>query len=128
MTLQFPRPFWMSFFSADGESPQGFLAEAKQNLALLETRLNGKRFFGGESMGLVDIAASLLAHWLGVMEEVGGVSPLLTDEGYPDLCRWARRYIANDTVKQCLPKREDLVAMYSAFKEMFQATAASQKS
>jgi hypothetical protein len=58
-------------------------------------------------MGLVDIAASLLAHWLGVMEEVGGVSPLLTDEGYPDLCRWARRYIANDTViREAVPAQE----------------------
>nr|TKW18888.1 hypothetical protein SEVIR_5G461700v2 [Setaria viridis] len=86
-----------------------------------------KRFFGGDdSIGLVDIAASNVAHWLGVMEEVGGVTPLLTDEEYPALCQWAKRYAGDETVKQCLPKRDELFAMYSGFKEMFQAMATSQ--
>ncbi|RCV29051.1 hypothetical protein SETIT_5G452300v2 [Setaria italica] len=86
-----------------------------------------QRFFGGDdSIGLVDIAASNVAHWLGVMEEVGGVTPLLTDEEYPALCQWAKRYAGDETVKQCLPKRDELFAMYSGFKEMFQAMATSQ--
>ncbi|KAF8647009.1 hypothetical protein HU200_065524 [Digitaria exilis] len=67
------------------------------------------------------------AHWLGVFEEIGGVAPLLTDEEYPSLCQWAKRYVAEEAVKQCLPKREELVAMYSAFKEMLQAMATSHK-
>jgi glutathione S-transferase len=120
----------MSFFSPDGESrQQGFhQAEAKQNLALLEAQLKGKRFFGGDSVGLVDIAASALAHWLGVVEEVCGVAPpLLTDAEYPALCRWAKRYAADETVKQCLPEREELLALFSACKEMFQAMATAQK-
>ncbi|KAF8781208.1 hypothetical protein HU200_000674 [Digitaria exilis] len=124
---KFSKPFWMSFFSTDGESRRGLLAEAKQNLALMEAQLEGKRFFGGDSVGFVDIAACNLAHWLGVFEEIGGVSPLLTDEEYPALCQWTKRYVADEAVKQCLPNREELVAMYSAFKEMIQAMAASHK-
>ncbi|PUZ52996.1 hypothetical protein GQ55_5G018700 [Panicum hallii var. hallii] len=120
---KFPRPFWMSFFSTNGESRQRFLTEAKQNLSLLEAQLKGRRFFGGDTIGLLDIAASALAHWLGAVEEVGGAAPLLTDEEYPALCQWAKRYVADETVKQCLPKREDLVALFSAFKEMLQATS-----
>ncbi|CAO2195877.1 unnamed protein product [Urochloa humidicola] len=126
---KFPRPFWMSFFSEDGESRQGFLTEARQNLSLLEAQLKddkGKRFFGGDSIGYLDIAGSSIAHWLGVVEEVGGVAPLITDEEYPALCQWAERYVADDTVKQCLPQRSELVAMYSAFKQMLQATATAQ--
>lgn len=127
--LQFSRPFWMCFFSTDGESRRGFMTEAKKNLALLEAQLQGKSFFGGDSIGFVDIAASNLAHWLGVFEEVCCVAPLLTNEEYPALCQWAKRYVADEAVKECLPKREELVAMYSvpAVKEMLQAMATSQK-
>ncbi|CAL4952706.1 unnamed protein product [Urochloa decumbens] len=117
---KFPRPFWMSFFSADGESRQGFLTEAKQNLALLEAQLKGKRFFGGDSIGYLDIAGSNIAHWLGVCEEVGGVAPLLTEQQYPALSQWAKQYVADETVKQCLPKRDELVALFSAIKQMIQ--------
>ena len=95
----------MSFFSTDGESRQRFRTEAEQNLSLLEAQLEGRRFFGGDAIGLVDIAGSALAHWLGAVEEVGGAAPLLTDEAYPALCRWAKRYVADETVEQCLPKR-----------------------
>ncbi|CAO1943033.1 unnamed protein product [Urochloa humidicola] len=124
---KFPRPFWMSFFSADGESRKGFLTEARQNLALLEAELKGKRFFGGDSIGLVDIAGSSIAHWLGAVEEVTGLTPLLTEEEYPELCQWAKRYVADEAVKQCLPEKRELVAIFSAFKQMLQATATSQK-
>ena len=113
----------MSFFSTDGESRQRFRTEAEQNLSLLEAQLEGRRFFGGDAIGLVDIAGSALAHWLGAVEEVGRAAPLLTDEAYPALCRWAKRYVADETVEQCLPKRDELVALFSAFKEMLQATS-----
>jgi glutathione S-transferase len=58
------------------------------NLALLEEQLQlkgkmNKRFLGGDSIGLADIAgAGVLAHWLGVLEE------------YPALRRWGREYLA----------------------------------
>ncbi|XP_066313272.1 probable glutathione S-transferase [Miscanthus floridulus] len=112
---------------ADGESSsqarRRILAVAKKSLSLLEAQLRdkGTRFFGGDSVGLVDIAASPLAHWLGVFEEVGGVAPaLLSDEEHPALCRWSERYVDDEMVKQCLLRRDELVVMYSAAcKDMF---------
>ncbi|TVU01842.1 hypothetical protein EJB05_52694, partial [Eragrostis curvula] len=116
----FPREqFWLSLMSPDEEAWRSVVTEAKQNLSLLEAQLKGKRFFGGDSIGLVDIAASMLAHWLGVIEEVSGVV-VLTDEEFPELCNWAKRYVHDETVKQCLPKRDELVAMFSSLKEMLE--------
>ncbi|TVU50069.1 hypothetical protein EJB05_01424, partial [Eragrostis curvula] len=125
---KFPRFFWMSLWSLDEEARRSVLTEAKQNLSLLEAQLKakGKRFFGGDSVGLVDIAASALAHWSGVFEQICEVT-LLTQEEYPELCKWANRYVNDDTVKQCLPSRDELVAMFTACKEMFRAMAASHK-
>ncbi|KAK1669899.1 hypothetical protein QYE76_058058 [Lolium multiflorum] len=126
---KFARPFWMSFWStADvgGKVHEDFVNEAKGNLLLLEGQLNGNSFFGGDTIGLVDIAAAGLAHWLGVFEEICGVT-LVTNEEFPGLTRWAKAYIEDEHVKQCLPERGQLVAMFSACREMFRGMPTAPK-
>uniref|UniRef100_A0A0D9VA87 glutathione transferase n=1 Tax=Leersia perrieri TaxID=77586 RepID=A0A0D9VA87_9ORYZ len=107
--------FWIPFVQMEGDMQEGFVKEAKENLKLLEGQLKGKRFFGGDAIGFLDLAACLLAHWLGVFEEISGVI-LATDEEFPDLCQWMRRYVNNEIVKQCLPDRDELIAYYQARK------------
>jgi glutathione S-transferase len=121
-TLQFSRPFLLSFWMEDGPRKQEFVKEAKGNLALLEGQLQGKSFFGGDAVGLVDIAASGLALWVGVFEEVAGVR-VLSSEEHPALCRWAERYVNHASVKECLPSRDELVSMFSASQEAYKLLA-----
>ncbi|RCV29065.1 hypothetical protein SETIT_5G453500v2 [Setaria italica] len=116
-------PFWLSLWT-EGEVQEGFVKEIKENLKLLEGQVKGKRFFGGDAVGYLDIAASGFAHWLPVLEEVAGVS-LVTDEEFPDLCRWGQEYASHEVVKQCLPDREKLLARFTANKDLFVATAKS---
>uniref|UniRef100_A0A0E0JTM0 glutathione transferase n=1 Tax=Oryza punctata TaxID=4537 RepID=A0A0E0JTM0_ORYPU len=117
---KFSRPFWLSFWMEDGEKKEAFVKEAKENLQLLEAQLDRgkKRFFGGDAIGLVDIAASGLAHWVGVFEEVAGVS-LVSEREFPALCRWSQRYVYDEAVRQCLPSRDELVALFTANKEAY---------
>ncbi|CAO1947241.1 unnamed protein product [Urochloa humidicola] len=120
---KFARPFWMSFWIGDDEEhKKAFVKEAKENLALLEAQLKGKRFFGGDTIGFLDVAACGLAHWVGVMEEITGVTLVNGDE-LPAFCKWANNYVNDETVKQCLRSRDDLVAYFSARKEMYVARA-----
>ncbi|CAM0885146.1 unnamed protein product [Alopecurus aequalis] len=119
-----------SFFLAmwtDGEAQKGFMKEFKENLALLEAQLEGKSFFGGDTIGLVDIAACGFAHWLGVCEEITGVN-LVTTEEFPRLSRWAVEYASDEKVRACLPDRAVLLEHITANKEMFAAMAKSMLS
>ncbi|XP_034594165.1 probable glutathione S-transferase [Setaria viridis] len=103
---------------ADGEVQKVAMKEARESLAVVEEQLRGKRFMGGEAIGLADIAAGgLLGHWLGVLEEVAGVRVLSDEEEYPALRRWAAEYSSSEAVKECLPDRARLLSYFGAIRE-----------
>ncbi|XP_076908063.1 putative glutathione S-transferase [Bidens hawaiensis] len=93
------------------------LAEAQESLQFLENELNvkGKKFFGGDNINLVDIAATFIAYWLGAAEEALGIEVVAKDK-FPKLTEWCGNYINSQVVKDCLPPRDYLV---SFFKKMF---------
>ncbi|XBI75553.1 hypothetical protein VPH35_068916 [Triticum aestivum] len=79
------KPLWQAMWT-DGEEQAWLARETKESLGILDAQLEGKRFFGGDALGFVDLAACTLAHWLGVLEEVAGVR-LMKDGEYPALRR-----------------------------------------
>nr|CAB3449238.1 unnamed protein product [Digitaria exilis] len=116
------KPFWMSFWT-EGEVREGFVKEAREMLAVLEAQLDGKRFFGGESLGLVDIAASALAFWLDAMEEAFGVGLMGSDDEFPALRRWVKEYTSHEAVKKCTPDAQKLIAYFVENEEKYQQIA-----
>ncbi|KAF8647004.1 hypothetical protein HU200_065519 [Digitaria exilis] len=106
---------------ADGEAQKASMKEARESLAVVEEQLTlrGRRFLGGDAIGLADIAGGgMLAHWLGVVEEVAGVRVLSDDEEeYPALRRWAAEYRSCEAVKECLPDRGRLLSYFAAIRE-----------
>ncbi|XP_047061443.1 probable glutathione S-transferase [Lolium rigidum] len=87
-------PFWMAVWLDDGEAREGFVRETRANLALLEARLQGKRFFAGDGVGCLVGAAE-----------------------FPALRSWAEAYTSDETVSACLPPREQLVANFAGKKD-----------
>ncbi|CAL9226653.1 unnamed protein product, partial [Arabidopsis halleri] len=56
-----------------GEERDAVVEATRDLLMFLEKELVGKDFFGGRSLGFVDIVATLVAFWLMRTEEIVGV-------------------------------------------------------
>ncbi|KAK1354647.1 hypothetical protein POM88_047903 [Heracleum sosnowskyi] len=71
---------------------QDVIEEIHELLSLLQNELGDKKFFGGESIGLVDIAANIVALWLDVIQEGIG-KDIFTRETYPNFFQWIEEYM-----------------------------------
>ncbi|XVE96963.1 hypothetical protein REPUB_Repub02eG0269500 [Reevesia pubescens] len=82
-------------------------------LKTLESALNGKRFFGGDTIGLVDIAANFIGYSLRIIQEVTG-NEILSAEKFPELFKWTEEFVSCQVVKEGLPPRDKLLAFFKA--------------
>lgn len=95
--------------------------EALQALQFLENELKNK-FFGGENIGIVDIAASYIAFWLPILEEAVGLK-FLSGDKFPKLHKWSQEFINHPIVKEILPPKEGLLGF---FKSRYAAVSAAK--
>lgn len=103
-------PMWKAIRST-GEEQEQATKETEEALKILENELKGKKFFGGETIGLADIIANFLGLWLGVLEEVFGIE-LLTQEKYPRIHEWINEYVESSIMKESLPTRSKLLTLF----------------
>lgn len=89
------------------------IEEAREHLKSLENELKGKKFFGGDSIGYLDIVAGIIALWFPIIQEVTGVE-LLNEEEFPILHKWILKIRDFSTFKECLPPREQHISYLKA--------------
>ncbi|XP_042042735.1 probable glutathione S-transferase [Salvia splendens] len=65
-----------------GEEQEKAKEESIEALKFLEDEIKGKNFFGGDNIGIVDIAANFIGYWLPTRSELTGVQ-IMTKENYP---------------------------------------------
>ncbi|OWM67652.1 glutathione transferase GST 23-like [Punica granatum] len=121
--------FWMSFvtekgrnffefFTATGEDDRAkAVKEVRDLLGIIEGEaLGDKKFFGGETVGMVDLAYGWLAHWFGCIEEVVGVK-VLEPMTFPKLHAWTENFKQIDVIKENLPDHQQLMAHLRRIKD-----------
>ncbi|KAL6983559.1 Glutathione S-transferase [Sarracenia purpurea var. burkii] len=94
------------------EAKSAPLERVVEGLDLLEAAFvkcsKGKSFFGGESIGYLDIAFGCFLGWLRAVEKIAGLS-LLHQTKTPCLVGWAERFCSDEAVKDVMPKTEKLI-------------------
>ncbi|OIT36154.1 PREDICTED: probable glutathione S-transferase [Nicotiana attenuata] len=111
-----------ALWSKGKEEEQSIQQEAYEMLKIVDNELKDKKFFGGDKIGFVDVAANYIPFWLEIVEEATGVV-LVTSEKFPHLCAWRDEYLSCSEVKENLPDRD---MMFGFFKAKVQAAAAAK--
>ncbi|XP_039059036.1 probable glutathione S-transferase [Hibiscus syriacus] len=90
--------------------------QASKALATLEMELKakGKRFFGGETIGLVDMALSIITNWMEAIEEVLDVH-VFDSRNHPFLARWKTDFV--EFIHHDLPPKDGLVRFYRRYQQ-----------
>lgn len=99
-----------------GGKEQGAKEESLEMLRILEEEVIGEgKFFGGEKMGIVDLAFGQFVEWLGVFEEVTG-EKLLESGSFPRLEAWSRAFMAVPAIRENRTDRNRMVENIKRFR------------
>ena len=112
----------MAAFFKKGEEQERAVKEAHENFKVLESGLEGKRFFGGETIGFVDIAAGWIGCWAQITGEIIGIK-LIDAETMPLLHSWFQDFLEIPLIKECMPPQDKLLEHNREFHKIL--TAAS---
>ncbi|XP_050237192.1 glutathione S-transferase U7-like [Mercurialis annua] len=91
----------------------GITKEISEHLKILENELKGKEFFGGDSIGYLDIVVYFIVYWFQLRQEVMQIE-FITKEKFPDLCNYMERLYEIDVVKESLPPKDKYIAYVRA--------------
>lgn len=75
----------------------------------------GKAYFGGDSIGYIDIVLGSCLVWIKAMEDISGLK-VLEKVRTPELLGWADTFMSNDTVKDVNPETGKLVTLLRKIK------------
>lgn len=80
----------------------------------------GKGFFGGETIGFLDIVLGSFLEWVKAIEMMAHVK-IFDETKSPALVGWAQRFVANKAIKGVMPEPQELID----HRKMMQARAAA---
>lgn len=107
------------------EAKKAMIDQVAEGLSLLDDAFckisKGKPFFGGDTIGFLDIALGCFLGWLRVTEKTHGVK-LLDEAKVPGLSKWAERFCADDAVKGVMPETEKLAEIAKLIMAKFKAS------
>ena len=91
------------------ESSGGSLGSIENPAGSIERQ----EIFGGQSIGLVDIAANFIGYWVPILQDIARLE-LLTIEKFPKLYKSSQEFINHHVINEALPPTNELFAFFKA--------------
>ncbi|ESW29563.1 hypothetical protein PHAVU_002G080100 [Phaseolus vulgaris] len=85
----------------------------------------GKAFFGGDTIGFIDIGFGSFLSWIRVVEKMNG-RKLLDETKHPRLLQWAQNFAAHPAVNGLIPQTDKLIEVVKGFNQTSGALAAAK--
>jgi glutathione S-transferase len=108
---------WIVYRTSGEEQEKAMKDTLEMLKAIEEHGLVDKKYFGGDRIGLVDIAFGQIAQWLGVIEDIIGVK-LLEAHTFPRLHAWIKNFKEVPSIKENLPDRDEMLVYFKRGREM----------
>ncbi|CAN1852574.1 Glutathione S-transferase U17 [Linum perenne] len=128
--------FWASYLdekrtaasAPNEEAKTAAVNQLKEGLTFLEEAYGkiskGKAFFGGETIGYLDIAFGSLLGWLKAVQVMTGTK-LIAEDSTPGLAKWVEKFSADPAVKDVMPETEKLIEFAKVLAAKAKGAAAS---
>ncbi|WCJ20425.1 glutathione S-transferase tau 7 [Euphorbia peplus] len=100
----------IKYMSAKLEDKEKIIEELGDLLKLLENELKGRKYYGGENIGYVDITAFFILYLFLIGQKVILEVGLITKEKFPIILEWIERMQEIDQVNQCIPPTDKYLA------------------
>ncbi|KAK9937623.1 hypothetical protein M0R45_014401 [Rubus argutus] len=95
--------FWLKVWTTKGEEQEAAKKGFLHSIKLLEGELGDRPYFGGETLGFVDVALVPFISWLSVYEKFGNFS---VEEECPEFIAWGKRCLQKESVAKSLPDQD----------------------
>lgn len=112
-----------SVFTSQGKDQEEAMTQAAGNLKFLEEQLKGKKFFGGDTIGYLDIALGWMANLISILEEIADLK-VIDAETFPCLSAWLNNFADDPVIKECWPPRDKMIEKFTAMREPYLKQAA----
>ncbi|KAF8765628.1 hypothetical protein HU200_008119 [Digitaria exilis] len=110
-------------FASTGSEQEAAVRQVHENLALIEAELRegafkGRRFFGGDEVGILDVVLGCGSYWLAVFEEVMDGVRLVDADAFPLFHAWLRGFEALDEARDTIPPVDRLLGYARGVRHM----------
>lgn len=110
----------------DEDSKEALRERIYEGLVVLEDAFikcsKGKPFFGGETIGYIDIAFGCFIGWLKFIEEAGDLK-IFDEKRTPKLVGWTERFLSDKAIQGVIPEAQQLTEFLQMYKARQAATS-----
>ncbi|XP_077218423.1 putative glutathione S-transferase [Tasmannia lanceolata] len=103
-------------FYSQGEEREKALESTREALKTLDEEIKGKKFFGGETIGFVDLVAGVIAYWLPVFDEIAEMN-LLFEQKFPSLYAWRENFIKVPVIKESILPHDQMLVIFRGLRK-----------